>query len=340
MTQVPPSAPPPVQNEQPAAAPGRTARTTTTALLVVATILAGTLSPLQSTVNGALGQSIHDGNAAAVVSFGSGLILMAVIVFARPTTRRQALSLPSRVRTGDLGWWNCLAGLCGGAVVLSEGVSVGALGVAVFQIALVSGMIVSGVICDRVGVTAEVKQPLSPSRLLGAVLAIAATALAISPSFHVPGTVVLAIMPFAAGLLAGWQPAGNSAVARSTGSVLVSIGFNFLVGFAVLLVGFLVRLALGSAHFVLPDTWWMYTGGVLGLLSIALMALLVRGLGLLLLGLSSVAGQLLGSLVLDAVNPSVGHAVHLVTVAGTVLGIVAAGIAIIPSRTPKGASRP
>ncbi|MFF3490520.1 DMT family transporter [Streptomyces sp. NPDC002795] len=339
MTSVSPPDPSLVRTD-PSTGTGRTGRNTATALLVVATILAGMLSPLQSTVNGALGDTIDDGNAAAVISFGSGLLLMAIIVFARPTTRRQALSLPRQLRTGNLPWWNCLAGLCGGAVVLSEGVSVGALGVAVFQIALVSGMIVSGVICDRFGVTSEVKQPLSPTRLLGAVLAIAATVLAILPSFHVPGTIAFALLPFAAGLLAGWQPAGNSAVARSTGSMLVSIGFNFLVGFTVLLLGLLVRMAAGSVDFTLPSTWWMYTGGILGLLSIAFMALLVRGLGLLLLGLSSVAGQLLGSLVLDTVNPSLGHTVHVVTVIGTVLGIVAAGIAMIPSRTQQAADRP
>jgi len=313
------------------AAHGRTKRGTTTVALVVATVLAGTLSPLQSTVNGALGKTIGDGNTAALVSFGTGLALMVVVVFARTTTRRQALAVPGLIRAGGFGWWNWLAGLCGGAVVLSEGISVGALGVAVFQIALVSGLVISGVICDRLGVTTRTKQPLSPTRLLGTLLAIAATALALSPNFQVPGAVLLTVLPFAAGLLAGWQPAGNAAVAQRTGSMLVSIGFNFLVGFVVLLAGFLVRTAAGTAHFSLPGTWWLYTGGVLGLLSIALMALLVRGLGLLLLGLSSVAGQLLGSLLLDVVTPSVGQTVHVATVAGTVLALAAAGIAMIPS---------
>lgn len=326
--------------EVPQAPPKRTLRGTTTVALVIATVLAGTLSPLQSTVNGALGKSIGDGNSAAVVSFGTGLVLMAALVFVRPATRRQALSVPRLMRRGELGWWNWLAGLCGAVVVLSEGVAVGSLGVAVFQIALVSGQVVSGMICDRVGVTSEVKQPLSATRLLGTVLAIAATALAIAPSFHVPGAVALAILPFAAGLLAGWQPAGNAAVARGTGSMLVSIGFNFLVGFVVLLAAFLVRMAAGSAHFSLPPTWWMYTGGVLGLLSIAFMALLVRGLGLLLLGLSSVAGQLLGSLILDTISPSLGQEVHVVTVLGTVLALVAAGIGMIPSRSPHAGAKP
>ncbi|MER7013883.1 DMT family transporter [Saccharopolyspora sp. NPDC000359] len=322
----------PAPELSPPATTGRAARGATTTVLVLLTVLTGMLSPMQSAVNGALGATVGDGNSAAVISFGSGLALMLVIVFARPSTRRQALSIPRLIRSRRIGWWNYLAGLCGGAVVLSEGVSVGVLGVAVFQITLIAGLVISGVICDRIGVTATVKQPISVTRGLGAALAVAATAVTISPNFHVPHAIALAVLPFAAGLLAGWQPAGNAAVARETGSMLVSITFNFLVGFVVLLAGLLVRLGLGTAEFSLPPTWWMYTGGVLGLLSIGFMALLVRGLGLLLLGLGSVAGQLVGSLLLDLVVPSVGHPIHLATVIGTVLALVAAGIGMIPSR--------
>ncbi|WP_248704765.1 DMT family transporter [Curtobacterium sp. MWU13-2055] len=306
---------------------------TTTALLVFATILAGTLSPMQSTVNGALGTAVNDGNLAAVISFAVGLIVMIIIIFARPTTRRQALAIPGLIRSRELGWWNYLAGLCGAMVVLSEGVSVGGLGVAVFQIALISGLIVSGVICDRLGVSGSIKQPLTTWRLLGAALAIVATVLTIVPSFHAPGVIALAVLPFAAGLLAGWQPAGNSAVAKQTGSMLVAIGFNFLVGFTALFIALMIRVIVGHATITLPPTWWMYLGGPLGLLSIALMALLVRGIGLLLLGLASVSGQLIGSLGLDVLVPSVGHPLHIVTIIGTVVALVAAGIAMIPAKT-------
>ncbi|MGO2043227.1 MAG: hypothetical protein ACTH2O_11635, partial [Cellulosimicrobium funkei] len=72
-------------------------------------------------------------------------------------------------------------------------------------------------------------------------------------------------------------------------------------------------------------------GGPRGRLSLALPALLARGLGLLLLGLASVAGQLVGSLVLDAAIPALGHTVHVATVVGTVIALVAAGIGMIPS---------
>jgi len=304
---------------------------TATALLVVATVLAGALGPMQAAVNGRLGATIGDGHAAALISFGTGLVLMAVVVLARPATRRQALAVPGHVRSRTIPWWNYLAGLCGAVIVLSEGVTVGILGVATFQISLISGLVISGVVCDRLGVTASVKQPLTATRLLGAALAIVATVVVISPSFSVPHTIVLAIMPFVGGLLAGWQPAGNAAVADVTGSMLVSIGWNFLVGFTALLVAYLVRAVTVGVDFQLPGEWWMYLGGPLGLLSIALMALLVRGLGLLLLGLASVAGQLVGSLVLDATIPALGHTVHVATVVGTVVALVAAAIGMIPS---------
>lgn len=313
----------------------RAGKTTATMLLVLATVLAGALGPLQASVNGELGSRVGDGHVAATISFGSGLVLMALIVLARSRTRRQARLLPQLVRTGRIRWWNCLAGVCGVAVVLAEGVTVGTLGVAVFQIALVAGLVTSGVICDRLGITDQGKQPLSVPRLIGAVMTIVATVIAISPNFHVPGAVALAVMPFVAGLLAGWQPAGNAAVADGTGSMLVSIGFNFLVGFVLLLVVLAARVLVGGIHVELPSDWWLYSGGVVGLMSIAAMAALVRGLGLLLLGIASVAGQLVGSLVLDTAIPALEHPVHLATIIGTLIALVAAVIGTAPSRRPQ-----
>ncbi|MES4977434.1 DMT family transporter [Gardnerella vaginalis ATCC 14018 = JCM 11026] len=49
-------------------------------LLFIGTVLAGMLSPMQSAVNGQLGKELADGNACAVVSFGSGLVVMFIII--------------------------------------------------------------------------------------------------------------------------------------------------------------------------------------------------------------------------------------------------------------------
>lgn len=300
-------------------------------LLFIATVLAGMLSPMQSAVNGQVGKELGDGNASAVVSFGSGLVVMAVIILSRKSTRQQFVSIPSRIRAGRIPWWSWLAGLCGAMVVFSEGASASVLGVATFQTTLISGMVISGLLCDRFGIGVEIKQPFNVPRVLGAILAVAATVLVVLPNWQAPSVIGLAILPFLAGLLAGWQPAGNSAVARETGSMLVSITWNFIVGFTVLALALLIRVLIGATSFHLPHTWWMYLGGPLGLLSIALMGLLVRGLGLLLLGLASTAGQLIGSVLIDWLVPALGAQVYLVTVLGAFVALVGAVIAAIPS---------
>lgn len=306
------------------------AKTAAVGLFVLFTVLAGTLGPMQSAVNGRLGTELGDGHLAAVVSFGAGLVLMLVIILPRTSTRQAFLSLPGHLRRGTIPWPNFFAGLCGAVIVLSEGISVGPLGVATFQTALISGMVISGVVCDRLGIGVPFKQALSIFRIIGAVLAVVATVLVVSPNFETPHTLALVILPFVGGLLAGWQPAGNSNIGKLSDSMFVSITWNFLVGFVALTAAFLGRVAAGSASFALPDVWWMYLGGPLGLASIGLMALLVRRLGLLLLALASTAGQLVGSILIDSIIPGMGT-VHGVTVVGALVALLASGIAMIPS---------
>jgi len=307
------------------------AKTASVGIFVLFTVLAGMLGPMQSAVNGRLGADLGDGHLASIISFGSGLLLMLVIILPRPTTRSAFLGLPGHLRRGTIPWPNFFAGLCGAVIVLSEGVSVGALGVATFQTALISGMVISGVICDRLAIGVQFKQALSIFRIIGAVLAVVATVLVVSPNFETPHALALVALPFVGGLLAGWQPAGNSNIGKLAGSMLVSITWNFLIGFVFLTAAFLIRMALGSATFSLPDTWWMYLGGPLGLLSIALMAILVSKLGLLLLALASTAGQLVGSILIDSLIPGMGT-VHAVTVLGALVALCASGIAMIPSK--------
>lgn len=301
-------------------------------IFVLLTVLAGMLGPMQSAVNGELGKAVSDGHLAAVISFGSGLVLMLIVVLSRTKTREALVAIPGQLRRKVIPWPNFFAGLCGAVIVLSEGVSVGALGVATFQTSLISGMVISGVMCDRLGIGATFKQALSATRIAGAVLAIVATLFVVSPNFQAPHVIALAILPFFGGLLAGWQPAGNSNIGKLADSMLVSITWNFIVGFTALTLVFVIRIMLGSAEFVLPSTWWMYLGGPLGLASIAAMALLVRHLGLLLLALASTAGQLIGSVLIDSLIPSLGHTVHTVTVIGALIALLASGIAMIPSK--------
>ena len=295
-----------------------------TPLWMLATILAGMLSPMQSAVNGQLGHWLQDGNACAVISFASGLVVMFFIIMARKETRQQFAAIPSLIKNRKVPLWNWFAGLCGAMVVFSEGASASALGVATFQTALISALLLSGLLCDRFGIGVDEKKYFTPYRIIGALFAVIATIFVVSPQWHSTSFILLAILPFLAGLLAGWQPAGNAKVAEATGSMLVSITWNFNVAICV----------LGTVQ--LPDVWWMYLGGPLGLMSIGLMAILVRGLGLLMLGVASTAGQLLGSVLIDVLIPSLGNTVYLVTIIGTLFALVGAIVTTIPEyRTSK-----
>lgn len=77
-------------------------------LLFIGTVLAGMLSPMQSAVNGQLGKELADGNACAVVSFGSGLVVMFIIILSRASTRQQFASIPSKIRSNNIPWWSWL----------------------------------------------------------------------------------------------------------------------------------------------------------------------------------------------------------------------------------------
>ncbi len=307
-------------------------------LYMLATVLAGMLSPMQSAVNGQLGAFLGDGNACAVISFASGLVVMFFIIISRQQTRQQFASIPRLIKSRKIAWWNWFAGLCGAMVVFSEGASASVLGVATFQTALISALILSGLLCDRFGIGVKEKKYFTAQRLLGALLAIIATIFVVSPQWQSPHVLILAILPFLAGLLAGWQPAGNSAVGEATGSMLVSITWNFIVGFSVLTIALIIRIALGHVSLTLPDQWWMYLGGPLGLMSIGLMALLVRGIGLLLLGVASTAGQLLGSVLIDLAIPALGNTVYFVTIIGTLCALAGAIVTALPSKNERQAA--
>lgn len=303
-----------------------------TGIFVIATMLAGTLSPMQSAVNGEAGKFMNDGHASAVISGSGAFILMAIMVLSRKETRQQFLAIPKVMRSHTIPVWNWFAGLVGAMVIFSEGVAVSTLGVAIFQTSLIAASVLSCLLCDRFGIGVEEKKFFTAKRIVGAIIAITAAMVVVSPQWEQPHYIILAILPILAGLGAGWQPAGNSTVAKATGSMTTAIAWNIVVGYSVLLIPFIFRLIIGDIHLNLPDHWWMYLGGPLGCSSIACMAFLVRGIGLLLLGIASTAGQLIGSVIIDLAFPSLGHEVYTSTFIGIALTLAGTIIVALPEK--------
>jgi transporter family-2 protein len=103
------------------------------------------------------------------------------------------------------------------------------------------------------------------------------------------------------------------------------MGTTFLTIFLALLIAF------GDSELApLPaGPWWIYTGGVIGVIYIAFTSKIVQHLGVLTFTLFSVGGNLLGSLLIDLISPTDGVRVswYLVTgIAMTYLGVIVGGV--------------
>ncbi|WP_460466205.1 DMT family transporter [Calidifontibacter terrae] len=109
---------------------------------------------------------------------------------------------------------------------------------------------------------------------------------------------------------------------------------NFLVGTVTLVVVSVgVRTAAPNGWTWPSGTpWWAWTGGLLGIAFIALTAWAVRIVGVLVFGLTSVAGQLLAALGLDLLDPSARPDVGVQLVAGLLITLVAALAAAAANR--------
>lgn len=298
------------------------------------------LVAVQSRLNGELGGILGDGIPAALISFGTGLLILLVATAVVPPVRRALGNVWRTIRTpmrgyGGLRWWQCLGGLAGAFLVATQSITVSVIGVAVFLVAGVAGQAISSLVVDRLGFGPAGPQPLTTIRIVGAMIALVAVGLAVSEQVSHPDGLLLAILPALGGVGTAVQQAINGRVARtaSTGGYgAVAAGVvNFLVGFVALLIVFLVDLALRGAPRHLPSEPWLYFGGACGVIFISAAAAVVRVVGVFVLGLGTIAGQLIASLFIDIFVPVADKPVTAPVVSGTLLALAAVAVAAVPN---------
>lgn len=295
---------------------------------VVLATAAGVAVAVQSRINGELGVRLADGVAAAVISFGLGLLVLLVLVPATPGGRRGLAALRAALTAGTLRPWQCLGGLCGAFLVATQGLTVGTLGVAVFTVAVVAGQSASSLLVDRAGIGPSGRQPVTGRRLFGAALTVLAVGLAVGGRLNDPTALTLAVLPLLAGIAVAWQQAVNGLVGRAAGSPLTATLVNFTVGIVALLAVFAVDIAIrGLPAGSPPAEPWLYLGGPIGITFIAIAAAVVEFTGVLLLGLATIAGQVVGAVLLDVVLPTAASRPDATTLLGAALTLVAVLIA-------------
>lgn len=301
----------------------------TTWLFVVFAIAIASLNSLQARVNAELGFITGDGLLSAFLSITSGFVILLTVVAFSPKARKALGLVPVLLKTKKLAWWHLLGGASGAFYAVAQTTTGILLGVALFSVAIVSGQTLSSALADRYGIGPSGIHRLTPPRIIGTILVLVAVIVSVGGQINASFSVWVALVPFIAGFMFGLQLAVNGRVRQETSSVAASTFINFGVAAVLLLVLVAVKSIFIPLTSELPGDLWLYTGGVLGSVFIAGSAFVVARIGVLVLGVSVVAGQLMGATVIDLIAPSPLHPLTVSTIAGVILAIVAVAISSI-----------
>jgi transporter family-2 protein len=296
-----------------------------TALAVSVSVISGAFVALQSRINGEFGLALGNGALAALISFSTGLTVITLVMLGSPSGRAGLSHLRAAVAEGRLPWWSMIGGAAGAFLVLTQGLSAGVLGVAVFSMAVVTGQSLGAVVIDSRGWFGVTKVPLRLQRGLGAlcVLVGVVVALDVTPGSF-PDVGLLFLLPLIAGAGTGFQQAVNGRVRNVSGSAIAAAFVNFVVGTSVLIAAFLLSLPTFGLPESLPGIWWLWTGGFIGVVFIVVQVTVVGIVGVLGLGVSIISGQLIGSIILDAAAPLSTSHLSVSTIIGALVTLAGA----------------
>jgi bacterial/archaeal transporter family-2 protein len=293
--------------------------------------ISGFMIAMQARVNGELSHRLDNAPQAALVSFSSGLFFIAIYALFSKRVHEGLRKLRAAVSSGKIPKWRLLAGALGGSFVAIQTSVVFLIGVALYSVASIAGQTAVSLIVDRIGLTGGGPKLISPRRVTAAGITVLAVLVSVWDKLEgVDFQVFSVILSTVAGALVGVQRALNGQINEYSEDSYTTSLLNFITGTSFLVIFILLLTVLGKNELQpLPSgPWWIYTGGIIGVIYIAFTALIVQHLGVLTFTLYSVGGQLFGSLILDLYLPSEGISVswYLVTgIALTYVGVVVGG---------------
>ena len=214
-------------------------------LAVGGAVMVGVLTATQARINGSLGLAFGDGLVAALVSFGSGLVVLAVLAIVLPDGRAGLPTVAGCRRGSEPGGpgrrsiplWMLLGGVAGALTVATQGLTVATIGVALFTVGVVAGQTVNGLVLDRVGYGPAGVVAVTMGRVTGAALVLLAVVLCVAGEGLASVPWWMLLLPFLAGAGIAWQQATNGRLRQAVESPLIATLVNFVVGAVVLGVG-------------------------------------------------------------------------------------------------------
>ena len=303
--------------------------------------LSGLMIALQARANGELSHRLNNGLEAALVSFGSGLIIIAVITAFNPAIKEGIRNLRAAVANKEIAQWKLLAGALGGSFVAIQTHIVPLIGVAIYSVASIAGQTAMSLIVDRIGLTGGGKKLISKRRVAAAVLTVLAVFVSVFDRIDAKNLSLFAVvLGCIAGAVVGVQRALNGQINEHSHQSFTTSLLNFITGTSLLVILILGGVLIGKIELVpLPaGPWWIYTGGVIGVIYIAFTSTIVQHLGVLTFTLFSVGGQLVGSFVIALISPTNGVNVSAYLFTGivmTYLGVIAGGVSSSRVQKPK-----
>jgi len=298
--------------------------------------VSGLMIALQARANGELSHRMGNPIEAALVSFGSGLIIISLISAFTPSIRKGMKNLKGAVQRKEIPVWTLFAGMLGGSFVAVQTQIVPIIGVAIYSVASIAGQTAASLWVDRIGLTGGGKKVITARRVAAAGVTVLAVLVSVLDRIDARDLSLFAVVfGCFAGAIVGVQRALNGQINESTNQSFATSWLNFIMGTTFLVIFLTIGVIINRAEFIsLPSgPWWMYTGGTIGVIYIAFTSTIVQHLGVLTFTLISVGGQLVGSLLIDLYSPTQGVQVSAYLVTGilmTYLGVVVGGVGNLP----------
>ena len=296
---------------------------------------------MQARANGELSHRMGNPIEAALVSFGSGLLIISFISVFTPAIRNGMKNLKGAVTRREIPVWTLFAGMLGGSFVAVQTQIVPIIGVAIYSVASIAGQTAASLIVDRIGLTGGGKKQITVRRVAAAGVTVLAVLVSVLDRIEAENLSLFAVIFGGfAGAIVGVQRALNGQINESSRQSFATSWLNFIMGTTFLFILLSIGVLINRAEIVaLPSgPWWMYMGGTIGVIYIAFTSTIVQHLGVLTFTLISVGGQLVGSLLIDLYSPTQGVQISAYLVTGivmTYLGVIVGGVGNLPKLKSK-----
>ncbi|WP_017549517.1 DMT family transporter [Salinicoccus carnicancri] len=272
-------------------------------MLILLGAAAGSLTPLQTSINSRLAVFTRSVFLSSFYSFLVGTLMLILFnLFANP----EKLS-PSYIASQDFSYIWFVGGLMGVIYLTGNVLLLPKIGAALTVIMTVAGQMVIGLLIDTFGWFDAEVQPINIFRILGIIIMIAGIIFMNYKKRSARQATESSNLWLALGLFTGAMPpiqtAVNSALRHEVDSFFFASLVSFIVGTAALLI--LSLIIARHIRFVTYDGTigsirpWHFTGGILGALYVTTNIILMPHLGATLTLMTVIFGQMLMGLLID-----------------------------------------